>query len=139
MSEYIEFITAPDDTVAAAVRNSGPNHRYPTVDATGIHFEADDAVMAWRDLLVGQGEPAGPRMVADFVNDGSAVFALPENLVAALATAPPTRLREAAERWVPTVVADGATIDPETATTLLSSLAELARTTDNQLYCWVAC
>jgi hypothetical protein len=117
------------------------------VDASNIHFDADDAVIAWRNLLTGDAgllpsEQNDLRMVADFVNDGSAVFALPDDLVANLIEASPLRLRAVAEVWVSAVVADGTEIDVETAAVLISEIAELARTTagtDHRLYCWVAC
>ncbi|GLW30296.1 hypothetical protein [Actinoplanes regularis] len=146
MSRYIEFFAAPSDAAAAAVRNSGAAERYAVVDAGDIYFCADDAVIAWRNLLAGR---AGPlvsgqddlHMAADFVNDGSAVFALPDELVVDLIEASPVRLREVAEVWVPAVVADGTEIDVETAVVLMSGIAELARAaagTENRLYCWVA-
>ncbi|GAA4606754.1 hypothetical protein BJY16_005988 [Actinoplanes octamycinicus] len=147
MSKYVEFFAAPGDAAAAAVRNSGPAGRYPVVDASDIYFDADDAVLAWRELSAGRPAAYPPErydltMVADFVNDGSAVFALPDELVLDLIKASPLRLREIAESWHPLVVADGTHIDAETATALLSEIAQLARSaagTTNRLYCWVAC
>jgi len=147
VSKYIEFFAAHSDAAAAAVRNRGPAGTYAAVDASGMYFDADDAVIAWRNLLLGRPgvyltEPDDPHMVADFVNDGSAVFALPDELVMSLITASPLRLREVAEVWVPAVVADGTEIDVETAAGLISRLADLARATagtDDRLYCWVAC
>ena len=148
MSQYVEFFAAPNDAAAAAVRTKGPAaRRYAVVDANDIHFDADDAVIAWRNLLAGRAghylsEPGDPRMVADMVNDGSAVFALPDELVTDLIKASPRRLRDVAEVWVPVVVADGTEIDVDTAAVLISGIAELARAaagTDDRLYCWVAC
>ncbi|GAA4969074.1 hypothetical protein [Actinoplanes utahensis] len=143
MSQYVEFFAAPCDADAAAVRNRGPAERYAVADAGGIHFDADDAVIAWRDLLTGHlSEQDDLRMVADLVNDGSAVFALPEQFVSSLVTASPRRLREVAEAWVPAVTAEGSEIDVETAAALIAEIAELARGavgTDDRLYCWVAC
>ncbi|MEU4244059.1 hypothetical protein [Actinoplanes sp. NPDC026619] len=144
MSQYISFFAAPSDAAAAAVRNRGPAAKYASVDASNIYFDADDAVIAWRNLLAGNTVPdlSDLRMVADFVNDGSAVFALPEQLVTDLIKAFPRRLREVAEAWLPAVLADGTEIDVETAAALLSGIAELARaasTREDRLYCWVAC
>jgi hypothetical protein len=53
-------------------------------------------VIAWRNLLAGRtglylSEQDDPHMVADFVNDGSAVFALPDDLVTNLIKASPPR------------------------------------------------
>lgn len=147
MSQYVAFFAGPSDAAAAAVRTRGPAGRYAVVDASNIYFDADDAVIAWRNLLTGDAgllpsEQTDLRMVADFVNDGSAVFALPDDLVTSLIEASPLRLRAVAEVWVPAVVADGTEIDVETAAVLISEIAELARTaigTDHRLYCWVAC
>src|SRR5690349_2123938 len=112
VSQYVEFFAAPSDAAAAAVRTRGPARRYAVADASNIYFDADDAVIAWRNLLTGHGglqlsEQDDLHMVADFVNDGSAVFALPEELVTNLVKASPRRLREVAEAWVPAVVAEG--------------------------------
>lgn len=147
MSTYIEFFAAPSDRAAAAVRNKGAAKRYGVVDANNIHFDADDAVIAWRNLLAGRtglylSEQDDLRMVAELHNDGSAVFALPDELVTSLIEAAPGRLREVAEVWVPAVVADGTEIDVDTAVSLMSGIAELARAaagTESRLYCWIAC
>lgn len=148
MSKYIEFFCAPNDAAAAAVRNRGPAEKYASVDANNLYFDADDAVIAWWNLLTGRAslywsEQDDLHMVADYVNDGSAVFALPDELVSNLIKASPLRLREVAEVWVAAVVADdGPEIDVETTTVLMSRIAELARAaagTEGRLYCWVAC
>ena len=147
MSKYIEFFAAPSDAAAAAVRNTGPAGGYAIVDASNIYFDADDAVIAWRNLLgrrpgLYRSELDNLHTVADFVNDGSAVFALPEELVTDLIEASSLRLRAVAAAWVPAVVADGTEIDVDTAAVLLSRIADLARAaagTEDRLYCWVAC
>ena len=147
MSEYIEFFTAPSDAAAAAVRNKGPARRYAVVEANDIYLDADDAVIAWRNLLAGRpglynSKRDDLHMAADFQNDGSAVFALPQELVTNLIEASPLRLREVAEVWVPAAVADGTEIDVDSAVVLISRIAELARAaagTEARLYCWVAC
>jgi hypothetical protein len=76
VSKYIEFFAAPSDAAAAAVRNMGPARRYAFVDANDIYFDADDAVIAWRNLLAGRtnlylSEQDDLHMVADFVNDAT--------------------------------------------------------------------
>jgi len=147
VSQYIEFFAAPSDAAAAAVRTKGPAKRYAVVDANNIYLDADDAVIAWRNLLTGRAglylsEQDDLRMVADLVNDGSAVFALPDELVTSLIKASPLQLRDVARAWVPAVVADGTEIDVDTAVVLISRIAELARAaagTEDRLYCWVAC
>jgi hypothetical protein len=147
VSQYIEFFAAPSDAAAAAVRIKGPAQKYVVVNASNIYFDADDAVIAWRNLLTGRAglclsEQDDLRMVADFVNDGSAVFALPDELVTSLIEASPFQLRDVAEAWVPAVVADGTEIDVDTAVVLMSRIADLARAatgTEDRLYCWVAC
>jgi hypothetical protein len=144
--KYIEFFAAPNDAAAAAVRNGGPAARYTVVAANDMYLYADDAVIAWQNLLAGRpgvylSEQDDLHMVADYLNDGSAVFALPDDLVVSLTEASPRRLREVAEAWVPAVVADGSEIDVETAAVLISEVAELGRAavgTRNRLYCWVA-
>jgi hypothetical protein len=146
VSQYIEFFAAPSDAAAAAVQSRGPAGRYAVVDANNIYFDADDAVIAWRNLLAGRpvlsvSEQNDLRMVADFVNDGSAVFALPDELVTHLCKASPLQLRDVAAVWVPAVVADGTDIGVDTAADLMARIAELARAvagTDDRLYCWVA-
>jgi hypothetical protein len=113
VSKYIEFLVAPSDSAAAAVRNRGPGRRYAVVDANDICLDADDAV-----------------------------FALPDELVTNLVEASLVRLREVAEVWVAVVVAEGTEIDVDAATVLISRIAELARAatdTRDRLYCWVAC
>ncbi len=60
-------------------------------------FDADDAVIAWTGFLTGH--PGEPRTVAPFVNDGSAVFALPEQLLGELCDATAGALRSAADVW----------------------------------------
>jgi hypothetical protein len=146
VSKYIEFFAAPNDAAAAAVRNRGPAETYTAVAANDMYLDADDAVIAWRNLLTGRAglylsKQDDLHWVADFLNDGSAVFALPEELVINLIEAAPHRLRDVAEVWVPAVVADGTEIDVETTVVLMSKIAELARAavgTEARLYCWVA-
>jgi hypothetical protein len=110
MSEYIEFFAAPDDPTAAAVHATGPGAYFTTV--SGAFFDADDAVVTWENLLTGGARnnmvaSEEPRMVAPWVNDGSAVFALSDQLVACLVRAEPPRLREIAEAWLAELLAAG--------------------------------
>ena len=146
MSTYIEFFAAPDDDAAAAVRNQGPSAKYPFVAANDLHFDADDAVLAWRNLMTGRtgltvSDWDDLRFVAEFQNDGSAVFTVPDELVVMLIEAAPHRLREVAAAWVPAAAADGSEISEQAAADLISGIAGLARAaagTENRLYCWVA-
>jgi hypothetical protein len=145
VSEYIEFFVAPDDGVAAAVRNQGPASAFATV--SGSFFAADDAVIAWESVLTGR--PADelwasgrPRMVAPWLNDGSAVFARSDDLTAHLVRADSGRLRDIAARWSAQVVADGDQLDEAIALEIIKGVTELAREavrTNCPLYCWVAC
>jgi hypothetical protein len=144
MSEYIEFFVAPDDPTAATVHATGPGRAFTTV--SGTFFDADDAVVTWQNLLTGgvrNNMVAGeePRMVAPWVNDGSAVFALSDQLVAWLVRAEPPRLREIAEAWSADVKRHGDDIGPDTALGILVGVARLAREavrSGHRVYCWVS-
>jgi hypothetical protein len=146
MSEYIEFFAAPDDAAAAAVHARGPGPSLTTVSGTGTYIDADDAVITWENLLTCRARPnmatcEEPRMVADYVNDGSAVFALSDELVAKLTEADSLRLQEIAEAWLAEVLRDGAEIDLDAALGILLGVAELAREaarSGDRVYCWVS-
>ncbi|MGC4812527.1 hypothetical protein ACLQ29_18535 [Micromonospora sp. DT228] len=147
MSERVEYFVAPSDEAAGAVHARGPKRQpqsYRTV--SGASFDADDAAAAWEELLIGATRPGGvtssePRMVADFVNDGSAVFVLSDDVVTSLARAELPRLREVAEAWRADLLQDGADIDADTTLGLLVGVAELAReavSSGQRVYCWVS-
>lgn len=145
MSEYIEFFVAPNDKKARAVHVKGPKRSYKTVP--GSWFEADDAIVLWENLLTGrlrkhEATIDDPRTVADMVNDGSAVFALSDELVACLVRADLPRLWDVAETWRAEVLRDEGDIDVDTALGILVGVAGLARETvqwGGGVYCWVAC
>ncbi len=145
MSEYIEFFAAPNDKKAKAVQVQGPKRSFKTV--SGSWFDADDAIVLWENLLTGrlrkhEAMIDDPRMVADMVNDGSAVFALSDELVACLVQADLARLWEVAEAWRAEVLRNGGDIDGDTALGILVGVAGLAREavqSDGGVYCWVTC
>jgi hypothetical protein len=144
ISEHIEFFAAPDDPTAAAVRTTGPAPYFTTV--SGAFFDADDAVVTWENLLAGRAgnnmaTSDNPRMVAPWVNDGSAVFALSDHLVACLVRTEPSRLQEIAEAWSAGVRQNGDDIGPDEALGILVGLARLARDavrSGHRVYCWVS-
>ncbi|WP_213454100.1 hypothetical protein [Rhizomonospora bruguierae] len=143
MSEYVEFFGAPNDKKAKAVHGQGPKRRTRTV--SGSFFEADDAIVTWENLLTGRLRKHAatiddPRMVADMVNDGSAVFALSDELVARLIQADLPRLRDVAEAWRAELLRNGEDIDADAALGILVGVAGLAREavqSDGGVYCWV--
>ena len=144
MSEYIEFFVAPNDASAARARTRGPRSSVTTV--SGSYFDADDAVIAWENLLTGRVDPTAatldePRMVADYVNDGSGVFVLSEELVRSLARAEPGRLQQIAQQWLIDEAGSGYEVEPDAAFNILIGLADLARDSivaGRRLYCWVS-
>ncbi|MFU8873020.1 hypothetical protein [Micromonospora sp. SL4-19] len=144
MSEYVEFFGAPDDKKAKAVHARGPERRVKTV--SGSFFDADDAIVTWENLLTGrlrkhEATVDDPRMVAEMVNDGSAVFALSDELVARLVQADLPRLRDVAEAWRAELARNGEDIDADVALGILVGVAGLAREavqSDGGVYCWVS-
>jgi hypothetical protein len=144
VSEYIGFFVAPRDSAAAAVRNRGPASAFATVP--GSFFDADDAVVAWESSLTGRSieelwAAGRPRMVAPMHNDGSAVFALADELTARLVSADPARLRTLATQWSAEVRRDGDELDADVALRVVVGVAGLAREavrTGRSVYCWVA-
>lgn len=145
VSEYVEFFVAPDDSAAAAVRNQGPASAFPTVP--GSFFSADDAVVAWESSLTDRSieelwATGGPRLVAPWHNDGSAVFALSDELTDRLLSADPARLRSLATEWSTDVVRDGDELDADVALRVIVGVTELAREAvhaGRPVYCWFAC
>jgi hypothetical protein len=145
VSENITFFIATSDDEAAAVRTQGPNPSLPAV--SGAYFDADDAIVMWKELLTGEVHDASasgewPRLVAPWVNDGSAVFAMSDELTAALARAESPRLRRVARVWSADVLRDGGDIDADAALGIVTSVAELACKaihSGHGVYCWVGC
>lgn len=145
MSEYIEFFVAPNDKRAKAVHAQGPKRSFSTV--SGSFFDADDAVVTWENLLTGsrrknEATSNEPRMVADMVNDGSAVFALSDELVTCIAQAELPRLREVGGAWRAELLRVGDDIGADSALDILVGVAQLAREavrSGHGVYCWVSC
>lgn len=143
ISERIEFFAAPNDATAAAIRNLGPARIFTTV--SGAFFDADDAVVTWENLLTGRvgnhtATSEEPRVVAPWGNDGTAVFALSDQLVACLARSGPSRLLEIAEAWSAGLRHDGDDIGRDIALGILIGVARLARhavRSGHRVYCWV--
>ncbi|MEU8264551.1 hypothetical protein AB0C02_28535 [Micromonospora sp. NPDC048999] len=145
MSEYVEFFAARSDRRAKAVHARGPGKRLGRT-VSGSFFDADDAVVCWEKVLTGriganEATLAEPRMVAPWVNDGSAVFALSDELVACLVRAELPRLREVAEAWRAELLRDGEDLGVDAALGILTGVAELAREAAHSghgVYCWVS-
>lgn len=140
MSEFIAFFAAPGDRAAARVRRRGPAPAgHPHVSATG--FDADDAVVTWENVLTGrdrphEATPGDPRMVAEFQNDGSAVFQLSADLAGRLAALGPDDTARLATAWC----AAEPDLPAAAAVDVLLGVAGLARTAAGsgaRLYCWV--
>lgn len=144
MSEFIEFFAAPNDEQAKAVHARGPKPSFRAV--TGSFFDADDAIVTWENVLTGrlrknEATLDEPRMVAKYVNDGSAVFALSDALVTCLVKAGSPRLREVAEAWRAEVLRNGDDVEADTAVGILLDVAGLARValqSGSGVYCWVS-
>ena len=109
VSQYVVFFGADDDAVAAAVLPTGPGRVFTTV--SGANFDADDAMSIWENVFGGRtgrwtSASDRPRMVAGGGNDGSAVYAMSDELSAALARAEPHSLQLIAEAWHADVSSD---------------------------------
>ncbi|MGW1514382.1 hypothetical protein [Streptomyces sp. NPDC002394] len=129
-----EFFLAEDDESAVRV---GPrkSHDFPAVLCDGIY--PDDAVPRWEALLRGAESPL--RYVVPMANDGFTVFAVPQALSTALASARADQLRTTALTWAKTVSAMGDEIGPSNAIDLLERLSALAMSRAERgpsLYCW---
>ncbi|MFJ3616299.1 hypothetical protein [Streptomyces hydrogenans] len=129
-----EFFLAEDDESAVRV---GPrkSHDFPAVLCDGIY--PDDAVPRWEALLTGAENPL--RYVVPMANDGFTVFAVPQALSTALASARADQLRTTALTWAKTVSEMGDEIRPSSAVDLLERLSALATSRAERgpsLYCW---
>ncbi|MFE6183628.1 hypothetical protein ACFQ6U_04210 [Streptomyces sp. NPDC056465] len=129
-----EFFLAEGDKSAVRV---GPrkSHDFPAVLCDGIY--PDDAVPRWEALLTGAESPL--RYVVPMANDGFTVFAVPQALSTALASARADQLRTTALTWAKTVSATGDEIRPSSAVDLLERLSALAISRAERgpsLYCW---
>ncbi|MFC8668628.1 hypothetical protein [Streptomyces sp. NPDC057199] len=130
-----EFFLAADDASTARV---GPRkrHDFPAVPCDGIY--PDDAVLSWETLLTGA--PASPlRDVVPMANDGFTVFAVPEPLCTALASAEREQLRTTGVAWAESASEPDNEISPDGAVDLLERLSVLAGRRAERglsLYCW---
>lgn len=142
MSEYVTFFLAPEDSEAAATRNRGP-----AGGVVGSFLSADDAVVMWESSLTGRSveelwEAGVPRMMAPWVNDGSAVFALSDELTSRLLHADAAQLEALAAQWSASVTRDGDELAADVALRVVTGVAGLAREAIRAgwpVYCWVAC
>jgi hypothetical protein len=144
VSQYVVFFGADDDAVAAAVLPTGPGRVFTTV--SGAHFDADDAMSIWENVAGGRtgrwtSASYRPRMVAGGGNDGSAVYAMSDELSAALARAEPASLRLIAEAWHADVSSEDDGLDLDTAGAVVIGVAALVRDaarTGERIYAWAA-
>ncbi|GAA2482277.1 hypothetical protein [Winogradskya humida] len=142
MSEYVTFFLAREDSAAVATRNRGP-----VGGVVGSFFSADDAVVIWESLLTGRSveelwETGGPRVVAPWVNDGSAVFALSDELTGRLLHADAAQLEKLAAQWSAMVARDGDELAADVALRVVTGVAGLAHEAVRAgwpVYCRVAC
>ncbi|MFE4336634.1 hypothetical protein ACFRQM_47050 [Streptomyces sp. NPDC056831] len=144
MSVIIKF-TAPDDTSAASIVDSGPDGVFGSL--TCGNFDASEAVIEWESLLTGRSFEAlvasdEPHTVTDTGEEGSPLlFVISGALQGTLARASAARLAEVGELWVQERAAKGEVFDPEMVEELLSDLADLARTAGGRgdgVYRWTA-
>ncbi|MFI0990435.1 hypothetical protein [Streptomyces exfoliatus] len=129
-----EFFLARDDESALRV-GPGSSHDFPAVPCDGIY--PDDAAWKWEALLTGA--ESTPRDVVPMANDGFTVFAVPEQLCTALATAGRDRLRAAALAWAEAVSEPDDEISPDYAVDLVERVSALASSRADKhldLYCW---
>ncbi|MEV6251080.1 hypothetical protein AB0M38_33665 [Streptomyces sp. NPDC051742] len=130
-----EFFLAEDNESAVRV---GPrkSHDFPAVLCDGIY--PDDAVPRWEALFTGAESPL--RYVVPMANDGCfTVFAVPQTLSTALASASADQLGTTALTWAKTVSETGDEIGPDSAVDLLERLSALAMRRAERgpsLYCW---
>ncbi|MFI0967570.1 hypothetical protein ACH4S8_40245 [Streptomyces sp. NPDC021080] len=129
-----EFFLAEDDESAVRV---GPrkSHDFAAVPCDGIY--PDDAVLRWETLLTGTESLV--RDVVPMANDGFTVFAVPEPLCTALASARGDQLRATAVAWAEIASEPDDEISLDNAVNLLERLSALAKSRaekDLSLYCW---
>ncbi|MEU8762711.1 hypothetical protein [Streptomyces sp. NPDC048659] len=129
-----EFFLAEDDETA---RRVGPrrSHDFPAVACDGIY--PDDAVWRWEVHLTGAESTL--RHVVPPANDGFSVFAVPEPLREAMATAGAERLQATARAWAAAASEPDDEISPDSATDLLERVSALAASRADKhlkLYCW---
>ncbi|SEF48390.1 hypothetical protein SAMN05216223_10181 [Actinacidiphila yanglinensis] len=129
-----EFFLASNDASARRV-GPGRDHDFPAVPCDDIY--PDDAVRSWEARLTGA--VSTPRAVVPMANDGFTVFAVPEQLCTALATAGEDRLRAAALAWAEAASEPDDEIPPDHAVDLVERVSALAGSRAEKhldLYCW---
>ncbi|ALV31146.1 hypothetical protein [Streptomyces sp. CdTB01] len=148
MAHDIVFFLAPDDATAATTRSRGPGRGFECVPCRFI--EPDSAIVEW-DMYFE--EPSAeappserllawswPQWVTAPLNDGVEVFAFPQRLTRALASASPLELEELAERWTQRLrAADGDDMTDDDLLAVLRGVARLAASAVNTgggLYSW---
>lgn len=106
-----EFFLA-DDEVRPVLAGPRKSHDSPAVPCDGIY--PDDAVLRWQVLLTGAESPL--RHLVPLANDGLfTVFAIPQRLCMALASAGMDRLRTTAMTWAETASEPDDEISPDSA------------------------
>ncbi|WP_329266836.1 hypothetical protein [Streptomyces sp. NBC_01451] len=148
MAHDIVFFLAPDDETAAATRLRGPSRAFESVTCRFI--EPDSAIAEW-DMYFE--EPSAevppleqllgwswPEWVTAPLNDGVEVFALPQRLTRALASASSAELEELAGRWTTRLKStDGDDMTDDDLLAVLQGVARLATSavsTGGGLYSW---
>ena len=141
VSSIIEFFVAPDDAAAAGVAEGGPGVSFES--ATYGNFDVWSTLEEWESILTGRSleelVSGGGNVVAG--GDGiPLVWAIPRDLMTALADADDQLLSGAAEQWIRLRDEEGETIDSELAQELIREVAALAVDairTGSSLYCWI--
>ncbi|MBQ0850301.1 hypothetical protein J8N05_19120 [Streptomyces sp. BH-SS-21] len=148
MAHDIVFFLAPDDETAAATYLQNPGRAFESVTCRFI--EPDSAIAEW-DMYFE--EPSAevppleqlhgwswPKWVTAPSNDGVEVFALPQRLTRALASASSAELEELAGRWIIRLKsADGDDMTDDDLLAVLQRVAQLATSavgTGGGLYSW---
>ena len=144
MGVLFNYFAAPGDAVAATVIDvvGGPAEAaLPTFALKGVdpfvQLGTLESLLTGIDYDTVAGRDGAPVAMAD--SGERLVVAVSGDLLAALATAEDARLHEVAKPWSRTEEFGGQA-DPSDLVTVLSGLAELARTATargDRLYCWV--
>lgn len=148
MASDIVFFLAPNDKKAAATYRRGPGPAFETVTCHSL--AADTAIADW-DMYFEQPSAEIPPLEQLFAwewpewvgrpsHDGVEVFAFPQRLTRALATASPAQLEELACRWSARLRSeDGDDMSDDDLLAVLQGVARLATsaaTTGGGLYSW---
>ncbi|MFJ3235984.1 hypothetical protein [Streptomyces sp. NPDC086787] len=149
MAHDIVFFLAPDHETAAATRPQEPGVAFESVNCRFI--EPDSAIAEWDMYFEERSADAPPleqlygwrpwpEWVTPALNDGVEVFALPQRLTRALATASSTELEELAGRWTARLWSDdGDDMTDDDLLAVLQGVARLAASavsTGGGIYSW---